>query len=74
MFGDILIESRGKISDGTKSAMVGIVKHIRSLRNSPRIDCTVICTVPFDSVFVPFIAPIGNECAITAAFKYFTKY
>jgi len=67
MFAGTLIESRGKISDGTNSAMEGITTHVKFFRNPSHVDRIVICTTPLASVLVAFIALMENECSITGA-------
>ena len=47
IFDDILINSRGKISDGIKSAMASVVQHVSFLRKPSRVNCTVIRTSRF---------------------------
>lgn len=71
MFDGILIESRGNISDGTESAMAGIIKHVKFLEKSLCIECIVICVTPVDSVLAPLIALIGVDNVSTRAFKRF---
>lgn len=71
MFEGKLIESRGKISDGIRSAIAGIVKHVNSFEKPSCIDCMVIRTMPFDCVFISLIVAIGNDCLITCTSKRF---
>jgi len=65
IFGIILTAFRGNTSDGTKSVIVGIVKHISFLKKSSCVECIVICMTPPDSVFIALIVPIGSECLTT---------
>lgn len=60
------------VSEGIKSVMTGIVRHVNSLRKSPMRDCIVIFTKPFDLVLMALIAPMGKWCSITREFSHFT--
>lgn len=51
---------RRKISDGTKSDMVGVDKHVNHLENLLYNDRTVIRMALFDTVFIELIPPTNS--------------
>jgi len=63
MFAGIVIELRGNVSEGTRSAIAGIVKHVNSLLKPSCRDRIASRTTPFDFVTMVLIAPMDVEFA-----------
>lgn len=74
ILGGILTDSRGNISDGTKSPIAEIDRHHKTLRKSLYRDCIVIWTAPFESVFIELMALIDVVHAMRGSFKRSTKF
>jgi len=65
-------KSRGKISDGTRSVIVGIVKYVRVLQKFLYNDCMVIRTMSFDTMLTALIALIVDDFLVTRRFNCLT--